>query len=120
MPNKLEVRDILSAINNTLEDRLNSDLVGTGWPWKEVYYGASVFIPHLGRMRKVDSWTVPKPDRNEIHIIVKVDGDEQLFEKVGWYNSWDYESIDGPFDKVERYEKTVVAYRKIDNETLRR
>jgi hypothetical protein len=50
-------------------------------------------------------------DGSKIRIIIEVDG--RLFERDGWYSSWDDDEWEYYLTEVEQFERTIIDYRPI-------
>jgi hypothetical protein len=122
---KFSAQDIEQAAYDTVSewDRLDSPHTPyrpDGFPWKDLWQMGRVHLPGIGWLRNVETWNeVVKHgvyQESTKHVMVfKVDGDERLFRKDGWRDSWDnYDNYDGPVVEVERYEKVVIAYREVE------
>jgi hypothetical protein len=77
----------------------------------ELYYGSEKrpVKTQFGEVKKVDAWG-GEGDGATIFLVVECDG--RLFEKTGYYSSWDSSQMDGDLVEVEAYKKEVTRYRR--------
>ena len=69
----------------------------------------------IGTARKVEDYG-GEGQGDDYWIVVSItdaDGNVRLFERTGYYQSYDGGYLDGPTVEVEAVEKTVTAYRPI-------
>lgn len=79
-------------------------------PWMDLYYGEQTAAETpWGTLEKVKSWG-GEGDGATIYLVVKL-GD-RLFQKEGYYSSWDASSMDSPLTEVEAYVEPTTYYRK--------
>ena len=124
---RITLKQIEEACRSTIPeyDRVNNwhGYRSDGFPWKDLSVLGRVHLPGVGWLRTVESFRRPSTDfghwdEDMVDVMIfKVDEDTEgkLFRKVGWRDSWDnYSRFDGDLDIVERYEKVVIDYRKVD------
>lgn len=78
--------------------------------WMDLWYGEvkSLDTPY-GTIEKEKAWG-GEGDGASIFLVVRV-GD-RLFQKSGYYSSWDSSRLDGPLIEVEAYTEPVIRYRR--------
>jgi hypothetical protein len=67
----------------------------------------------LGVVTKFDGGPENPGDGHAIFIVVKVEGDDRLFRAWGYYSSWDSSELDGNFEVVEQYQRSITDYREV-------
>lgn len=78
--------------------------------WMDIYYGEyNELTTPWGKLEKVKSWG-GEGDGATIFLVVKLD--DRLFQKTGYYSSWDSSSMDSPLVEVEEYVEPTTYYRK--------
>lgn len=79
--------------------------------WSEIHYGGKLELTGIGTAEHVESHG-GEGEGDSAWVVFKV-GD-QLFEKVGYYASYDgFDwSVYSGLTEVEAYEKTIIAYRE--------
>lgn len=125
---RITIDKILEACRETIPEYDRSDNFhgyrADGFPWKDLSVLGRVHLPGVGWLRTVESFRTPGTDYGQygtdglVDVMifrVEEDTESKLFRKIGWRDSWDYyDKYDGDLDVVERYEKVVVDYRKVD------
>ncbi|WP_431941645.1 hypothetical protein [Nocardia grenadensis] len=92
-----------------------------GWNGIQEYFemdeSRHVLLDGIGVLTVVSIDEADAGDGQDTDMIFRVtdsDGNDRLFQKVGYYSSYGGFEWDGRFFEVEPYEETVTRYRKVN------